>query len=123
MDRYTTVQANAINKEGYQFNWLDVLQKPAREFLSRYFFGNGYKDGLHGLVIALLQAFSELVLYAKLWQKNKFIQIEIKPVELTEEITRLQREVNHWKADMLLSQSKGLFQNIIQRIKRKFKLL
>jgi len=32
---------------------------------------------LHGLVLALLQAFSELVKYLKVWEKEKFFQKEV----------------------------------------------
>jgi (heptosyl)LPS beta-1,4-glucosyltransferase len=71
MNRYTTIQANTLSSEGYKFHWDDIIKKPFSEFFSRYFSGQGYKDGLHGLALALLQSFSELVLYLKLWQLNK----------------------------------------------------
>ncbi len=58
MDRYSGIQAAELIKEGYQFNWKDLLEKPLDEFLSRFFAGQGYKDGLHGLALSLLQDFS-----------------------------------------------------------------
>ena len=71
MNQYSSQHAILKIKEGYRFLWKDVILKPSNEFLSRYFFGEGYKDGLHGLALSLLQAFSELTVYLKIWQKDK----------------------------------------------------
>src|SRR3990172_12088319 len=72
LNRYTTEHARLLVKDSYNFEWSDLIKKPANEFLSRYFQGEGYKDGLHGLALSGLQAFSELVLYIKVWEKKKF---------------------------------------------------
>ena len=66
MNRYTSRHAELRVKEGYKLVWKDLIVKPANEFFSRYFFGEGYKDGLHGIALSFLQAFSELVLYLKI---------------------------------------------------------
>ena len=70
--RYSNQQTKELVDAGYKFNSHDVIQKPVAEFLSRFFAGEGYKDGFHGLVIALLQAFSILVVYLKVWQIESF---------------------------------------------------
>ena len=70
--RYTKIQANDLIESGYKFDWRDMLKKPMGEFLSRFFAGEGYKDGLHGLVLSLLQAFFELVKYLRVWEKENF---------------------------------------------------
>ena len=49
-----------------------MIKKPIGEFLSRFFAGEGYKDGLHGLAISLLQAFSTFVVYLRTWQEEGF---------------------------------------------------
>lgn len=72
LNRYTDIQSNELMAEGYKLNWKDLMTKPANEFFSRFFAGNGYKDGLHGLSMALLQSFSELVLYLKVWEAEGF---------------------------------------------------
>jgi (heptosyl)LPS beta-1,4-glucosyltransferase len=63
LNRYTTEHSRVLIRRGYKFDWHDIIVKPVGEFLSRYFFGEGYKDGLHGLVLSGLQGFSEFVLY------------------------------------------------------------
>lgn len=72
LNRYSSIQADNLLSGGYKFKWQDLAQMPAEEFLSRFFAGQGYKDGLHGLVLAILQAFSEFVLYLKVWEKKGF---------------------------------------------------
>jgi len=71
-NRYSEVMAEELVAEGYQFNLTDLVKKPVDEFLSRYFNGEGYKDEIHGLILALLQAFVELLTYAKVWEKQGF---------------------------------------------------
>ena len=65
LNRYTTEHAKLLVKDGYRFSWKDLIKKPTGEFVSRYFAGEGYKDGIHGLALAFFQAFSEVVLYFK----------------------------------------------------------
>jgi (heptosyl)LPS beta-1,4-glucosyltransferase len=118
LNRYTTHHAKLKQKEGYVFSWQDLIVKPTAEFLSRYFQGQGYKDGLHGLALANLQAFSELVLFLKLWQEDKFKTNSLTVKNVIGEMKTMTKEVNYWQADTLFSLGGG----IVQQIKRKFKL-
>jgi len=104
--------------DGYKFNWKDIIHKPSGEFFSRYFFGRGYKDGLHGLAIASLQSLSELVLYLKIWQEEKFVQKEIKLEKVISEMKSVDSDRRYWYADSLYKKSGST----IQKLKRKFKL-
>lgn len=118
MNRYTSAQAVNLIASGYKFKWSDMVKKPSGEFLSRYFQGEGYKDGLHGLVLAGLQAFSDFAVYLKVWQKDGFKAIECDPKKTTELFKDIESDFHYWQADTLLKQNGGLG----QRIKRKFKL-
>lgn len=95
-NRYTSVQAEEFLKNGYVFDWKDVIKKPFREFLSRYFAGQGYKDGVHGLALCFLQAFSEVVLYLKIWQKQGFKSSETKEKEIKAEFKQVIKELKWW---------------------------
>ncbi len=66
--RYSTQQAKELQNSGYKFDVKDLIGKPISEFISRFFAGDGYKDGLHGLVLAFLQMFSIMLVYLKVWQ-------------------------------------------------------
>jgi len=118
MNRYTTEHAKLKVKEGFKFKWEDLIKKPVSEFLSRYFQGEGYKDGIHGLALAGLQAFSEFVLYLKVWQRKKFTEQKLAVSELVDVMKEAEDEMHYWQADSLLKFGGGL----LQRIKRKFKL-
>ncbi len=118
LNRYTSVQAKNKVKEGYTFNWRDTIQKPVNEFLSRYFAGAGYKDGLHGLSLSFLQSFSELVVYLKIWQLSKFKEIKAPVSEVLSEFKDAASDLHYWQADTLLKEVGGLK----YRIKRKFRL-
>ncbi len=118
LNRYTSVQADLKIKEGYKFNYLDLIRKPANEFLSRFFFGEAYKDGLHGFAVSLLQAFSEIVLYLKLWQKSGFKEEKIEIVNIKNEVRKVRRDFNHWFADASFTETG----NVMELIKRKFKI-
>ena len=96
MNRYSDIQASQLQEEGYKFSWKDLLQKPLNEFLSRFFASNGYQDGLHGLALSLLQAFSFLVVYLKVWEKIKFKEQEINLSEFKAEAQINGKAIEYW---------------------------
>lgn len=118
MNRYSTEHAALKVKEGYKFFWKDLIIKPANEFLSRYFFGEGYKDGLHGLALSLLQAFSELTVYLKIWQKEKFVGQNPGLSEVVSVIREEEKDFHYWESDALFKESGSL----TNRIRRKLKI-
>ena len=63
-----------------------MLTKPIDEFIKQYFARHGCREEIHGLALGLLQAFSELVLYLKLWQDGGFLSEDVKP-ELIDKMT------------------------------------
>ena len=115
---YTTDHAKLKIRDGYEFVWSDLIKKPMDEFLSRYFQGEGYKDGLHGLALAGLQAFSEFVMYLKVWEKQKFGETEISVEKIVDIMKESEGDLHFWQGDMLLKEVGGLK----HRIKRKLKI-
>ena len=118
MNRYTTAHGQNLIKDGYKFDWSDILRKPVNEFLSRYFQGEGYKDGLHGLALAGLQGFSEFIMYLKIWQLEKFKVEHVDIEEVVSEMKEVESDFHYWESDALLKEVGGLK----HRIKRKLKL-
>lgn len=96
MFRYTDAQRDGLLKGGYVFSWKDLIRKPLEELLNRYFASNGYKDGVHGLALSLLQAFSELVLYLKVWEKQGFSEKNLEKSEIKEELNKGTSDVKWW---------------------------
>lgn len=118
MNKYTTEHALLRANEGYKFSWKDIISKPVNEFFSRYFFGEGYKDGLHGLALSLLQAFSELTLYLKIWQKEKFAEKDLNVSDVNSIMRDTEKELHYWQGDARYKES-GKFTD---RIRRKLKI-
>jgi glycosyltransferase involved in cell wall biosynthesis len=90
LNRYTDIQAEELFQKGYCFDWKDLMIQPTNEFLSRFFAGEGYKDGIHGFVLASLQTFSEFVVYLKLWEKTGF-----RDQSITEDFAKTTLKVIH----------------------------
>lgn len=72
LNKYTDVQAKELIADGYAFTWPDLIRKPLSEFLTRFFVWEGFKDGVHGLALSLLQAFSFFIVYLKTWERQGF---------------------------------------------------
>ena len=118
LGRYTSIQADLKVKDGHKFTWRDIITKPSSEFLSRYFSGQGYKDGIHGLILCLLQAFSELVLYIKVWEREGFFDQSVRVSDVVSEMRAKEKELHFWQNDALYKETK----NIFYRIKKKISL-
>ncbi len=118
MNRYSSRHADLLVKEKYKFSGKDLIIKPSNEFFSRYFFGEGYKDGLHGLAMSLLQAFSELTVYLKIWQKEKFNEQNPAITEIVSLMKEKEKELHYWQADAIVKGGGGL----LHRIRRKLKV-
>lgn len=115
MNRYTSVEAESIIKEGYQFDWKDLFRKPLNEFLSRFFARQGYKDGLHGLSLSLLQALSNLVVYLKTWERSGFKEGAIEIAEIETETKKAQDTVSYWFKQQ---NGKNIFKRFFKGLKK-----
>ena len=117
MDRYSSVQAWELKQDGYDFNWTDLISKPMSEFLSRFFASRGFEDGLHGLALCLLQAFSFLVVYLKLWEYKEFKEQTIDLAELDIQRKKASDELNYWLKYSSLSENP--LKRLLQKAKNK----
>lgn len=117
LNRYTTVQAELKIKSGYKFKWQDMLLRPVNEFLSRFFGDEGYKDGPHGLALSLLQAFSELAFYLKIWQAEKFKNQEMPLGEVVSEMRERERDLHYWQGDSLYKETGDLKARVIRKLR------
>ncbi len=73
-DFYTDYDAKILFKQGVSPKPHNFILQPLRQFFWRYFTLKGYKDGLHGLLLSLLMAYYNLVMYIRLrrlWINNE----------------------------------------------------
>ncbi len=116
MDRYTSIQSQEIRSLGLEFKISDLFKKPVGEFMSRYLVAEGYKDGLHGLVVSILQAFSEFIVYLKLWEKQQFKQHDFDLTTFESESSKISSEINYWVKEEKLKRETSDFKRIVKRV-------
>jgi len=66
LNRYTTIEAQQAMERGERAGSFQSLLKAAKEFLSRYFKAQGYRDGWRGFYLSALMCFYRIVVAAKL---------------------------------------------------------
>jgi len=118
---YAENEADQLIEKGYNFSWQDCIRFPAKEFVSRFFAREGYKDGLHGLVLSLLMAFYHLVVFVNLWEKLKFKQIEEKEFlsQVKEEFVKGNKEIFFWFFKVSIDKTRNPLKKLVLRIKSK----
>lgn len=95
---YARNEARERLEKGYLFSYVDAIRFPLSEFLSRFFARKGYKDGFFGLMLSLLMAFYHFLIFAYIWEENRFKQLEEKEFipEFEKEVKRTADEFRHW---------------------------
>jgi glycosyltransferase involved in cell wall biosynthesis len=119
-NRYTNIQAGELIKERDELMTAStVFRKFYSEFLSRYFAQNGVNDGTHGMVLSLLQGFSETLVGAKVWESQGFKSSDREEEEIAiQEVEQFKKELAYWIANYHVDNNKGL-KRLIWRIRRK----
>lgn len=122
--RYTNQQSKDLISAGYKFTLTDLINKPTGEFLSRFFAGEGYKDGLHGFALSLLQSFSMFVVYLKVWQEEGFApERNILSNSSFRKLTKDKfTELKYWLYTIKIHLSMKKSEKFILKIKRKYNL-
>ena len=68
MDRYTTLAARQMFEDGRRAGWIDVAVHPPAAFLRNYVLRGGFRDGMAGLIISVMNAYYVGLKFAKLWE-------------------------------------------------------
>ncbi len=123
IDRASTSEFINLREANYQAMWYDAIRFPLSDFLKIYFAERAYKDGLHGLVLALLQSFYSFCTFAKLWESEKFREHEIPLDAVEKEFVRAQREVRYWLLSAKIGETHDAIKKTWYRIIRKYATL
>ena len=67
IDRYTTLAARQMQREGRRSGWVDLTARPLAAFLRNYLVRGGVRDGVRGLIISILNAGYVFLKFVKLW--------------------------------------------------------
>lgn len=68
MDRYTTLAAREMHEDGRRANGLQVLLHGRLAFFRNYVLRGGFRDGMPGLIVSVMNAYYVSQKYAKLWE-------------------------------------------------------
>ena len=68
MDRYSSLMAKRMLKEGKKFSFIQLIVRPAFAFFKRYILRGGFRDGFHGFLMARLYSCYTFEKYAKFWE-------------------------------------------------------
>lgn len=118
IDRASSSEALSLSQMDHQFVWYDAIRFPLSDFLKIYFAQEGYKDGLHGLVLAIFQAFYSFVVFGKYWEMQKFQERDLAPEIVEKELQKSERETKYWVTTMMIAQSRSLVKKLIWKVKR-----
>lgn len=120
---YAPNEAEDLLRKGYNFDWRGIIRMPMSEFLNRYFARDGYKDGFHGLILAILMGVYHLSIFAYLWEKKKFSDPENDNIigGFEEELSKSKKEINYWMNKIKIDQERNSFKKFTIKIKNKLK--
>lgn len=113
------VPSEVKNRDGYKIQWYDSLRFPISDFLKTFFLQKGYKDGLHGLVLSLLQAFYMEIVFVRIWEKERFKKQSPSLLEINKEFKRIDKEFKYWFLTSWIKENKNPFKKLIYRLARK----
>ncbi len=120
---YTENDRRVYLRKKIKIYWYDAIRFPVEDFLSTFFARRGYKDGLHGLVLSLLQAFSAFVTFAKLWEKQGFKEVKEEGFlpKVAKELTKTEKELGYWLLTSQIEEEKNFLKKGALKIKRRMK--
>lgn len=119
IDRASTSEALTLAELNYQLVWYDAIRFPVSDFIKIYFAQEGYLDGLHGLVLALFQAFYSFCTFAKYWEMKKFEERDISISNISSELKNRKKEIHYWILSSLIAQSKSFVKTVWLKIQRR----
>ena len=72
---YTEYEADTIVNKGVEFRWFNIpwyfIVKPVCKFFYKYLLQQGFRDGVHGLILCMMSAVYMFMVYAAAWEKTK----------------------------------------------------
>ena len=119
IDRCTTSEMMQLKNSGYRIEWYDALRFPLSDFNKIFFAQEGYKDGLHGLVLAILQSIYSFFVFAKLWEDAKYFQQSITVDQVNEELKNNVLDLSYWQKTASMKETKNIAKKTLLKIQRK----
>ncbi len=123
MDRiYTEDEVKRLIASKYELSWIDAVRFPFNDFLKTFFAKKGYVDGLHGLVLSILQAFYAEVVFIKVWEKQGFKEKNSENLlkEIFFEYKKANSELKYWFLTSFINTTKSPIKKFFYKLSRKY---
>lgn len=119
MIRYAQAESHelVVSKKIYTIGI--AISEALQEFISRFFSEKGYRDGMHGLVLAFMQMMYKFLVYFYYWENLGYKEVHNKEIIQAPQMLFRQGlyETNHWLTqEKLISKASELRNRIINRI-------
>jgi (heptosyl)LPS beta-1,4-glucosyltransferase len=117
---YTESEVQKLLDTDYQLTWQDAIRFPVSDFVKIYFAQEGYRDGLHGLVLAMLQSFYSFVVFAKLWEQRGFDEEDIALSDVSSEIEKQGSVIRYWQVTNRIKETRSRLEKLWLRMLRRY---
>ncbi len=95
MNDYTSLAvSNKMKGERSDARLAKIILSPLSHFARKFFSNGGWKDGVHGFILAALGGIYTLALYAKLWEYRRLLREGSAPPITNVELQRAKRPSN-----------------------------
>jgi (heptosyl)LPS beta-1,4-glucosyltransferase len=74
--RYAKADASERVSSGTSMTLLSTIKLSVSELISRFFAGQGYRDGMHGLILSILQSYYYFMVYGYYWEQMGYQELE-----------------------------------------------
>jgi glycosyltransferase involved in cell wall biosynthesis len=68
---YTDLRADELYRKGIKGSWIIIVLYPVGKFIKTYVAQQGFRDGVPGLITALMMSFHSFLVRSKLWNKYR----------------------------------------------------
>ncbi len=118
---YAQIKAGDLLKRNYSLRPGDLIRVPSKEFLSRFFAREGYKDGLHGLFLSLFMAASELAVLGYVWEKGGFKEGSLAEIlkDTESELKEFNKNFSFWFLSIKIKESKNPLRKLSLKLRNK----
>ncbi len=119
---YTPSESENLIRSGYKLNRSDFIRNPASEFVRRFFYQHGYKDGIHGLVLSLFMAFYHLIVLSRVWESQGFESTNDSLYDFELGSRDSAKEIRFWIYEEKRKREKNRIKKVFWNVKKKLPL-
>ncbi|MBP7774221.1 glycosyltransferase family 2 protein [Candidatus Woesebacteria bacterium] len=120
MNRYTTTEVKDTNVPQV-FSVSQSFTTFFSEFLRRFFLQEGFRDGVRGSSLSLLQSTYQLLTFLKLWEQADHQEEKETHTQTVDALRTVTKQCNYWIADFHVQRSRG-FSKVYWQLRRKFQI-